>query len=50
VLVAAAATAAGVVAVLAFLPSRPRRADVESQAAEFAAERERELVTSSTKE
>ena len=46
VLVAAAATAAGVVAVLAFLPSRPRQADVESQASEFAAEREREFATS----
>jgi hypothetical protein len=40
VLVAAATTAVGVVAVLAFLPSRPNRADVERQAEEFAAEHE----------
>ena len=44
VLVGAATTVAGVVAVLAFLPSRPRPADVERQAEEFAAERERELA------
>jgi hypothetical protein len=35
---------AGLIAVLAFLPSRPSRADVESQAEEFAAERERDLT------
>ena len=38
-LVAALATAAGVVAVLAFLPARPRAVDVERQAEEFEAER-----------
>jgi EmrB/QacA subfamily drug resistance transporter len=50
VLVGAATTAAGVVAVLAFLPPRPSAADVEHQAEEFAAEREREFATSSTEE
>jgi hypothetical protein len=50
VLVGAATTAAGVIAVLAFLPSRPSPADVELQAEEFAAERERELAASSTEE
>ena len=50
VLVGAATTAAGVVAVLAFLPSRPNRADVERQAEEFAAEHELALATSSTEE
>ena len=44
VLVGAATTVAGLVAVLAFLPSRPSPADVERQAEEFAAERERELA------
>jgi hypothetical protein len=44
VLVAAATTVVGVAGVLAFLPSRPSRADVERQAQEFAAERERELA------
>jgi hypothetical protein len=39
VLVGAATTVAGLVAVLAFLPSRPSPADVERQAEEFAAER-----------
>jgi hypothetical protein len=44
VLVGAATTAAGILAVLVFLPSRPSRADVERQAEEFAAEQERELA------
>jgi hypothetical protein len=44
VIVGAATTIAGLIAVLAFLPSRPSRADVERQAEEFAAERERELA------
>jgi EmrB/QacA subfamily drug resistance transporter len=39
VLVAAVLTFAGVVAVLRFLPARPRQADVERQAEEFEAER-----------
>jgi EmrB/QacA subfamily drug resistance transporter len=44
-LVGAATTVVGFVAVLAFLPARPSRVDVERQAEEFAAERERELAT-----
>jgi EmrB/QacA subfamily drug resistance transporter len=48
VLVGAATTVAGLVAVLAFLPSRPSATDVEGQAVEYAAEQERDLASSLT--
>jgi hypothetical protein len=45
--VGALTTLAGLVAVVAYLPARPSRADVERQAEEFAAERAEELALTS---
>jgi hypothetical protein len=45
VLVGAAITIVGLVAVFAFLPSRPSPVDVERQDEEFAAERASELAS-----